>query len=87
MTALAPEKSSTYRRALLRWPADCTNPQTSLFDDIAAEHQLKSPIHCSAGWMKASFGTRYRFHELRPEVVDTLDIPVLLLWVADGLSR
>lgn len=26
-------------------PARLYNPQTSLFDDIAAEHQLK-PIHC-----------------------------------------
>jgi thymidine kinase len=50
------------------------NPQTSLFDDIAAEHQLK-PIHCVLV-DESQFLTREQVHELS-EVVDTLDIPVL----------
>ena len=55
-------------------PARLYNPQTSLFDDIAAEHQLK-PIHCVLV-DESQFLTREQVHELS-EVVDTLDIPVL----------
>ncbi len=51
-------------------PARLYNPQTSLFDDIAAEHQLK-PIHCVL-----VDESQEQVHELS-EVVDTLDIPVL----------
>lgn len=60
-------------------PARLYNPQTSLFDDIAAEHQLK-PIHCVLV-DESQFLTREQVHELS-EVVDTLDIPVLCygLW-------
>lgn len=53
-------------------PARLYNPQTSLFDDIAAEHQLK-PIHCVLV-DESQFLTREQVHELS-EVVDTLDIP------------
>ncbi len=69
---LAPEKS-VHVSGLLAGP-DCCNPQTSLFDDIAAEHQLK-PIHCVLV-DESQFLTREQVHELS-EVVDTLDIPVL----------
>ncbi|VGF30766.1 thymidine kinase [Klebsiella pneumoniae] len=55
-------------------PARLYNPQTSLFDDIAAEHQLK-PIHCVLV-DESQFLTREQVHELS-EVVDTMDIPVL----------
>ncbi|HBQ0753843.1 TPA: thymidine kinase [Klebsiella pneumoniae] len=55
-------------------PARLYNPQTSLFDDIAAEHQLK-PIHCVLV-DESQFLTREQVHELS-EVVDTLDILVL----------
>ena len=72
MTALAPGKVSS--RIGLSSPARLYNPQTSLFDDIAAEHQLK-PIHCVLV-DESQFLTREQVHELS-EVVDTLDIPVL----------
>lgn len=55
-------------------PARLYNPQTSLFNDIAAEHKLK-PIHCVLV-DESQFLTREQVHELS-EVVDTLDIPVL----------
>lgn len=43
-------------------PARLYNPQTSLFDDIAAEHQLK-PIHCVLV-DESQFLTREQVHEL-----------------------
>ncbi|VFZ86295.1 thymidine kinase [Klebsiella quasipneumoniae] len=55
-------------------PARLYNPQTSLYNDIAAEHKLK-PIHCVLV-DESQFLTREQVHELS-EVVDTLDIPVL----------
>ncbi|HBY7851693.1 TPA: thymidine kinase [Klebsiella pneumoniae] len=51
-------------------PARLYNPQTSLFDDIAAEHQLK-PIHCVLV-DESQFLTREQVHEL-----SEVDIPVL----------
>lgn len=55
-------------------PAKLFNQQTSLYDDIAAEH-AKAPIHCVL-MDESQFLTREQVYALT-EVVDTLDIPVL----------
>lgn len=55
-------------------PARLYNPQTSLLEDIRAEH-ARQPIHCVLV-DESQFLTRQQVHELS-EVVDELDIPVL----------
>lgn len=55
-------------------PARLYNPQTSLLEDIRAEHACQ-PIHCVLV-DESQFLTRQQVHELS-EVVDELDIPVL----------
>ncbi|MCS2147511.1 thymidine kinase [Scandinavium manionii] len=55
-------------------PAKLYNQQTSLYDDIAAEH-AQEPIHCVLV-DESQFLTREQVYALS-EVVDELDIPVL----------
>lgn len=55
-------------------PAKLYNQQTSLFNEIAAEH-ASAPLHCVLV-DESQFLTRHQVHELS-EVVDELDIPVL----------
>ncbi len=55
-------------------PAKLFNQQSSLFDEISAEH-VRKPVHCVLV-DESQFLTRQQVHELS-EVVDQLDIPVL----------
>ncbi len=55
-------------------PAKLFNQQSSLFDEISAEHARK-PVHCVLV-DESQFLTRQQVHDLS-EVVDQLDIPVL----------
>ena len=49
-------------------PARLYNPQTSLYNDIAAEHKLK-PIHCVLV-DESQFLTREQVHELSEDAFD-----------------